>query len=36
MYYIDQQNGLMYGQYIGPPEKGSVVHNQLVVPHCLR
>ena len=36
VYYIDQKNGLMYRQFISPPEKGSVVHKQLVLPHSLR
>ena len=36
MYYIDQKNGLMYRQFTSPPEKGSVVHKQLVLPHSLR
>ena len=35
-YYIDQKNGLMYRQFTSPPEKGSVVHKQLVLPHSLR
>ena len=35
MYYIDQKNGLMYRQFTSPPEKGSVVHKQLVLPHSL-
>ena len=30
VYYIDQKNGLMYRQFTSPPEKGSVVHKQLV------
>ena len=36
VYYIDQKNGLMYRQFTSPPEKGSVVHKQLVLPHSLR
>ena len=36
MYYIDQKNGLLYRQFIPPPEKGSVVHKQLVLPQSLR
>ena len=36
VYYIDQTNGLMYRQFTSPPEKGSVVHKQLVLPHPLR
>ena len=36
MFYIDQKNGLMYRQFTSPPEKGSVVHKQLVLPHSLR
>ena len=36
MYYIDQKNGLIYRQFTSPPEKGSVVHKQLVLPHSLR
>ena len=36
VYYIDQNNGLMYRQLPSPPEKGSVVHKQLVLPHSLR
>ena len=36
VYYIDQKNGLMYIHYTSPPEKGSVVHKQLVLPHSLR
>ena len=35
VYYIDQKNGLMYRQFTSPPEKGSVVHKQLVLPHSL-
>ena len=36
MYHIDQNNGLMYRQFTSPPEKGSVVHKQPVLPHSLR
>ena len=36
MYYIDQKNGLMYIHFTSPPEKGSVVHKQLILPHSLR
>ena len=36
VYYIDQKNGLMYRQFTSPPEKGSVVHKQLVLSHSLR
>ena len=36
VYYIEQKNGLMYRQFTSPPEKGSVVHKQLVLPHSLR
>ena len=36
VYYIDQKNGLMYRQFTSPPEKGSVVHKQLVLPHSAR
>ena len=36
VYYIDQKNGLMYRQFTSPPEKGSVVHKQLFLPHSLR
>ena len=36
VYYINQKNGLMYRQFTSPPEKGSVVHKQLVLPHSLR
>ena len=36
VYYIDQKNGSMYRQFTSPPEKGSVVHKQLVLPHSLR
>ena len=33
VYYIDQKNRLMYRQFTSPPEKGSVVHKKLVLPH---
>ena len=36
VYYIDQKNGLIYRQFNSPPEKGSAVHKQLVLPHSLR
>ena len=36
VYYIDQKNGLMYRHFTSPPEKGSVVHKQLILPHSLR
>ena len=36
VYYIDQKNGLMYRHFTSPPEKGSVVHQQLILPHSLR
>ena len=36
VYYIDQKKGLTYIQFNSPPEKGSVVHKQLVLPHSLR
>ena len=36
VYYIDQKNGLMYRHFTSPPKKGSVVHNQLILPHSLR
>ena len=36
VFYIDQKNGLMYRQFTSPPEKGSVVRKQLVLPHSLR
>ena len=36
VYYKDQKNGLMYRQFTSPPEKGLVVHKQLVLPHSLR
>ena len=36
MYYIDKNNGLMYRKFTSSPEKGSVVHKQLLLSLSLR
>ena len=36
MYYIDKNNGLMYRKFTSSPEKGPVIHKQLVLPLSLR
>ena len=35
MYYIDKNNGLMNRKFTSSPEKGSVVHKQLMLPLSL-